>query len=79
VLADGFGNLPPKTNSDAARVIVERIMVHLSPSQRAAITPRMKWEIVAAVANNHRQINDSLNKVQTLRAKFKAPSHSASH
>jgi len=53
-LADAFGNLPPRNRSDAARVIVERIMARLSPSQRAAITPRQKWDIVAALADSAR-------------------------
>jgi hypothetical protein len=49
VLADGYGNLPPATTAEAARIAVERAMGSLSPSQRAAISPRMKWELVAQV------------------------------
>ena len=52
VLADAFGNLPSRNKAEAARIMVERVMNTLTPAQRAKITPRMKWDLVAAVADS---------------------------
>lgn len=44
---DGFGNLVTNRREDIARILVERSMLLLTPAERAAITPRRKWELVA--------------------------------